>query len=92
MAKKQIFNPLSGEFDMVETGTGGGTGVVSIPQYDTDPVSPADEDVWVRHTGPLAAGSPIGLLLALTHATAVPDKYYLSYKTIGGPIKRTEIT
>jgi hypothetical protein len=91
MAKKLIYNPLSGEFDYVAAG-GGGTGNVSIPQYDNDPVSPADEEAWVRHAGPLAAGSPIGLLLALTNANAVPDRYYLSYKTIGGPIKRTEIT
>jgi len=90
MSKKIIFNPLSAEFDYISKGSGG-AGVVSIPQYSNDPIAPADEEVWVRRTPLMPAGSPVGLLLALTHAVLVPEQYLLSYKTIGGPIKRTEL-
>lgn len=57
----------------------------SIPEYTTDPISPAAENVWVLRT---TAGTPVGLLLALTLGI---DIYQLSYKTIEGPIVRTTL-
>jgi hypothetical protein len=63
-----------------------GSGTVVIPEYISDPVSPAANDTWVLKQ---ANGSPIGLLLALTTNAF---SYKLSYKTISGAIVRTTLT
>lgn len=90
MTLKIIFNPISGKFDYINTSTAGS---VSIPEYTTDPVSPAAEDVWVlkSNVGGITAGQTMGLLLSLTYA--VPTlMYQLSYRTAEGTTKRTVLT
>jgi hypothetical protein len=59
---------------------------VTIPEYGTDPVSPATNDAWVLREN---AGQPHGgLLLAITNSV---KKYYHSYKTVDGSIVRVEL-
>ena len=87
MSNKFLLNPFTGEFDFV-----GPPATASIPEYTTDPVSPAVEDAWVLHTVPTGAGVPIGLLLALTYSGTGTEKWEFSYKTSTGGIKRVEIT
>ena len=60
----------------------------NIPELAADPVSPAVNDVWVLRTT-IANGTPIGLLLALTHT--ITD-YKFSYKTIAGQIVRVKLS
>jgi hypothetical protein len=71
---------------------GGGTTAtnVSIPEYTSDPASP-DESAWVLHTVPTGAGSPYGLLLALTKPGAGIEKWELSYRSPSGGVKRVEL-
>jgi len=61
---------------------GSGFRTFRIPQYDVDPSSPVAEDAWVLKSGggSQVAGSPIGLLLALTYATT-GGGYQFSYRT-----------
>jgi hypothetical protein len=68
------FNPITGELDLVNKS--------GIPEYTSDPVSPAINDAWVV-TG--VYGTPVGLLLAITDGS---PNYKLSYKTISGSIVR----
>lgn len=86
MANKLTFNVLSGEFDLVGTGTGTIVTTAHIPELSADPVSPANGDAWVLASQ--KKGSPIGLLLALTYPVSV---YKLSYKTIADGIKRVTL-
>lgn len=58
----------------------------TIPERVMDPVSPATNEVWVLNDG---AGSPLGLLLAITNTTGF---YKLSYKPISGAIVRVTLT
>lgn len=51
-----------------------------IPQYNSDPVSPATNSSWVRRN----VGNPIGLLLTLTR-----DSYDFRYKTTEGAVVGT---
>jgi len=84
---KIVFNPFTGKFDYVNSAQ------TTIPEFEgSDPVSPAPEDTWVLHAGYAAVGSPIGLLLALTHADIKTGKYFLSYYTLENTIKRVELT
>ncbi len=53
------------------------SGSVSIPELSSDPVSPAAQSAWVLKTSLI--GTPIGLLLALTHSTIL---YQFSYRTL----------
>lgn len=74
-------------------GSSGG-GIVVIPEYTSDPVSPSAEFAWVLYTvvGGTGgnAGQPYGLLLALTQpGTGGSSTYQFSYQTIEGPIVRT---
>ena len=55
-----------------------------IPEYTTDPVSPVAGTTWVLYS--VYIGSPIGLLLSLTHTAY---QYQLSYQTAEGAIIRT---
>lgn len=88
MALKLLFNPTTGKFDYVNEST-----AISIPEYNTDPVSPSAEEVWVRKStvGGIAPGQSIGLLLALTYASST-YLYELSYRTIEGTTKRVVLT
>lgn len=81
------FNPFTKKLDIIG----------KIPQYDTDPVSSA-EDVWVKAT--IGGGSGGGKLKGLfglgmpivsvnTGGTAT---YALSFKTKEGTIKRVTLT
>lgn len=67
------------------SGGSSGGGSVQIPEYATDPVSPSPTDTWVLR---IPAGSPIGLLLALTQGQ---NTYQLSYRTAAGTTVRTNL-
>lgn len=82
-------NPFSRTFDFESTGSGSGT----IPQFNTDPVSPPPNYTWVLKTSTVVGGGiPIGLLLGLTYSGVVSNSYQLSYKTLEGPIVRVALT
>jgi hypothetical protein len=78
------------------TGSGGGGGVTTIPEYYTDPVSPVAEQAWVLATGSgaIADGTPMGLLLALTYTGNGGSgfTYQFSYRTIEGTTKRVTLS
>lgn len=82
MITKLKINPTSGKLDLV--------GV--IPQLDADPSSPNSEDAWVLKTTTVEAntGSPVGLLLAITHPETY--SYQFSYRTIAGNTLRVALT
>lgn len=63
----------------------------TISEVTSDPVSPTAGQTWVLATQIAASGSPIGLLLALTQATA-QYIYQLSYYTSENSIKRTVLS
>jgi len=72
-------------------------GTSGIPQYDSDPGSPAAEDAWVLRTAgspSSPAGEPVGLLFAITSAgsAAGADLYQFSYQTVEGTIKRITLS
>jgi hypothetical protein len=62
------------------------SGGSNLPEYGSDPVSPANGDTWVLRQG--VVGSPLGMLLALTTAKST---YKLSYKTISGTTVRVDL-
>lgn len=70
--------------------------VANIPQYDADPSSPSDGDVWVLRTtsgGGVGAGSAYGMLAAITQAgSTASTTYQLSFKTIANGTKRVSLT
>jgi hypothetical protein len=72
---------MSGSWHQRTTSGGG-----SLSEVSSDPVSPSAGDTWILNQ---AAGSPIGLLLALTTEAS---KYYLSYKTASGAVVRTQLS
>lgn len=85
MKKKLVFNPLTGRFDLIG----------HIPQLDSDPASPAQEDAWVLASisGGVGGGEPLGLLLALTTpATGGSSTYELSYRTKEGTTVRVTLS
>ena len=74
-----------------------------IKQYTTDPTSPKAEIPWVLRQGTgggtveIVAGTPMGLLLALTYdstysTTAVAYSYQFSYRTKEGTTVRETLT
>lgn len=67
---------------------GSGSGTTLIPEFTSDPVSPVAGQVWVLATSLGAVGTPIGLLMALTHATSL-FSYQLSYRTTENTTIRT---
>lgn len=73
------FNPFTGSFDKSNNTT--------IPEFDSDPVSPGPNSVWVRRTLLAGASEPIGLLLALTNDQNTYT-YELSFMTRLGTIVR----
>lgn len=101
-----LFNGLTsadGSVTITQTATDidisvpGGSGTSGIPQYNSDPVSPAAEDAWVLRTAGAPsepAGVPVGILLAITSAgtTAGTDLYQFSYQTVEGTIKRITLS
>lgn len=70
--------------------------VANIPEYDADPSSPANGDVWVLRStsgGGAGAGEAYGMLTAITNAgTGATKTYQLSYKTETGGTKRVSLT
>jgi len=72
------------------------TGVTSIPEVTSDPGSPSAEDAWVLKSGGVVdgvAGSPRGLLLALTYTgTTSASNYQFSYETSTEGTKRVPLT
>ena len=70
--------------------------VANIPEYDADPSSPANGDVWVLRTttgGGLGAGTVMGLLAGITNPGAgASATFQLSYKTISNGTKRVSLT
>jgi hypothetical protein len=69
-------NVFTGNLDIVnKTASASAT----IPELSADPVSPVVNSTWVLRK---SFGTPIGLLLALTHG--LPPSYFLSYRTAGG--------
>ena len=57
------------------------SGKGKIPQYSTDPASPAAESAWVLATPVYSDGTPLGLLLAITHTVITGYTYTLKYRT-----------
>lgn len=81
------FNPLSGNFDLVNE--------TSVTQYDNvDKTSPVAGDVWVKRTVGVdgVVGEPRGMLLALTYSGAGTSAYELSYQTNESTIIRTVLS
>lgn len=72
----------------INGGSSGGS--PSIPELYSDPVSPTAQSAWVLATDSGAIGTPIGLLLSLTHAASV-FSYQLSYRTLEGTTARVPI-
>lgn len=66
-------------------------GSSTISQVTTDPVSPTAGTTWVLATDQGAIGTPIGLLLSLTHANSL-FVYQLSYRTAQGTTIRTNLS
>ena len=83
MKKKFVLNPLTGKFDVIG----------HIPQLDSDPASPSQEDAWVLRTagGGAGAGEPYGLLLALTQPGAGGTTYKFKYRTKEGTTKEAAL-
>lgn len=75
------FNPFTDNLDFV--GSGG-----TIPEYASDPLSPAVNSAWVLKTV-IPDGTPIGLLLALTYTSEIT--YQFSYRTSEGTTVRTQL-
>lgn len=74
------------------SGSGGGTsGPVAIPEVYTDPLTPLAGSVWVLALDQGTGGSPLGLLLSLTHAVSI-FTYQLSYRTTEGTTIRTVLS
>ena len=69
---------------VIEAGASGGP---ILPLLAADPASPVDGETWVRKTV-LAEGTPIGLLLALTHTLYTRELSVYD----GGAVYRTELT
>lgn len=79
MSERLRFNPLSGNFDMVEV----------VPELTADPASPAPESAWVLKTVGMSGGGEIKAFLGLGFpVTSVgvggPDTYELRYRTTEG--------
>ena len=82
----------TGIYPALISSTGGGSGIVTIPEFTSDPVSPSPNETWVLYTSGGNAGQPIGLLLALTYAgSGGSSSYQLSYETTEGTIVRTPL-
>lgn len=65
----------------------------NIPEYNTDPVSPADGDAWVLRSGSGSGGLAHSIVtLGLTLAGSGAFTYQFSYKTISSGIKRVTLT
>ncbi len=86
------WNPFIDNLDF----TGSGGSGTTIPEYATDPVSPAANSAWVLKTvaGGISIGSPIGLLLALTYAVTSGGSttYQFSYRTTEATTIRTTLS
>lgn len=86
MIKQLTFNPLTSNFDFVNT----------IPEITADPVSPSPGDAWVLASAfnGIMDGTPIGMLLALTYTgdQGAPTTFQFSYRTSEGTTKRVSLS
>lgn len=89
MIKNISFNPLSGQFDQVS----------SIPQVSTDPISPAEGDMWVLRSGGSAGWGTegeikafMGLGMPVPGTATSGGTYQLSYRTEQGTTIRVAMT
>lgn len=65
-------------------------GALSVPEYQTDPASPAASDMWVlapRHSAGLAMGA-----LGMTYSNNDGFYYDLSFRTAFGETKRVRMS
>lgn len=87
------WNPFIDNLDFTGPGS---TGTVTIPEYTSDPGSPAANSAWVLRGGSgggIPDGTPIGLLLALTYTnnSGSPFTYDFSYRTTEGTTVRASL-
>lgn len=79
--------------EWVDQTGGGGDG--TIPQYDSDPVSPNQHDVWVRRSTSGVGGGKLlfiaGLMTPVTSVGAITNTYELSYRTEQATTKRVTL-
>lgn len=69
-----------------------GSPSVQVTEVVSDPSAPAAGDVWIKTIGQVGtAGQAMGVL-GLTYSRTEVNKYYLSFKTDNGDIKRIELT
>lgn len=71
------FNPFTGTFDLI-----GDSSSVSIPELDSDPISPAAESAWVLKY--IEPQNELGHTLLHFGMTFGSEKYKLKYKTKSG--------
>lgn len=83
------FNPLTTQLDYVS----------SIPQLDTDPLSPNPEDAWVLRTGGAVSGGGtikgwigLGSTPILSVGSGGSSTYQLSYRTQQGTTVRASLS
>ena len=88
------FNAITGLLDL--TGSG-----VSIPEYTSDPVSPANQSAWVlkQGGGTVTGGGKLNGILGMATYLVSPGTagggaltYQLSYRTLEGTTKRVTIS
>ena len=79
------------ELPVGDTVAGASSGSVSIPQLTSDPVAPTAQSSWVLATPKSQAGSPIGLLLAIT-SPVTTYTYALRFRTLEGTTVGTPLT
>lgn len=91
-----VFNPLlKKKLDLVGDSN---NATVTIPQYNSDPASPIDEEVWVLKSGGGGSGGGeikafLGLSFPyLSTGGGGPTTYQLSYRTKEGTTVRTTLS
>lgn len=76
------FNPLGPPFDI--DNDSGGTSSTSIPEYTSDPGSPAARDAWVLRSGSASGGGDLMMLIGgfpLTTPGSSTYTYTFKYRT-----------
>lgn len=76
------------------SGTGGGGGGLTVPEYSSDPASPAAEDIWVLRSGSVSGGGEATFPFPLLFTTAGTGSYTyeLSYRTAAGTTIRVSMS
>lgn len=75
------------------SGSGGGGGL-TVPEYSSDPASPAAEDIWILRSGSVSGGGEptVPFPLLFTTAGAGSYSYELSYRTAAGTTIRVSMS